>query len=786
MDTAQALKKSSRAELTARPMVIAERGRSRATETAVLVLYSVTLFLGAFLLFGIQPMFTKMVLPMLGGSPAVWNTAMVFFQGSLLLGYSYAHGISRWLPIRSQIIVHTAILLATVSALPIAVAAGWTPPLDQTPIPWLLGLFSVSVGVPFFAVAATAPLLQRWFSRTDHPLAATPYFLYASSNFGSILALVSYPILVEPLLSTGSQAAIWSIGYALLVACILLCGLLLWRVRRGPETRETSASGTLYTIGWRRRCHWILLSAAPSSLLLGVTLYITTDLVAAPLLWVLPLVLYLSTFVIVFSRHPFLKHSWMVRVQPFLILPLVVTFGMVPTAWVIFAPLHLLAFFVTAMVCHGELVKHKPDSRHLTEFYLWMAFGGVLGGIFSAILAPMLFDSIVEYPLAIALACGLRPLLSPGGKHSRYWDVLLPLVLLAFVLLPRLNGGVGVDRYSDAAIIAYAIVIGLSVYLFADRPLRFGLGVCVVLFGFSVTLSTERELLAQERSFFGVHRVLLDPTHEFHVLYDGTTIHGAQHIDPARYREPVTYFHKRSPIGQLFEDIGDVNANHVALIGLGAGAISCYKQPSQQWTIYEIDPLVVEIARNGDYFSYLSECAPGATIVLGDARLSLQQAPNAHFDLIILDAYSSDTVPVHLATREALALYFEKLAPGGLIAAHISSRHLALEQVFANLVADAGAFGRIQSPVAASDFEQRRFLYAADWVVIARHVSDVAFLDDDYRWRDLAPASGTGVWTDDFSNIVQSMRWVRRVREMISPGVRAATGSGSGLHPVSG
>jgi spermidine synthase len=745
--------------------------------TATLALFSATLFVGAFLLFGLQPMFTKMVLPLLGGSPAVWNTAMVFFQGALLLGYGYAHAISHWLPRRVQPLVHALLLTAPVFFLPIAVAEGWRPPADHTPIPWLIALFAISVGAPFLAVSTTAPLLQRWFSHTDHPLADNPYFLYASSNLGSILALLSYPILVEPWLTTRSQATAWTVGYLLLVALTLACGAHLWRTGPTPGATTRPLATAPEPVDWRRRVHWIVLSFAPSSLLLGVTLYVTTDLVATPLLWVVPLTLYLLTFVIVFSRRPVLSHPWMVKAQPYVVLPLAITFGMIPTQWIIFAPLHLLAFFVTAMVCHGELARRRPDHHHLTEFYLWMSVGGVLGGMFSAVVAPLVFDSVVEYPLAVALACCLRPALSRARRYSRRLDFLAPLLLLGFVLLPRATGGVSVENHGATFIVLYAMVIGVAMYLFVDRPVRFGLGVAAVLFGLSVTQSSDTELLTRQRSFFGVHKVQLDPTHRFRVLYHGTTIHGAQHIDPGRRTEPVTYFHRDSPIGQLFEKMDGDRERNVALIGLGAGAIACYKTPPQSWTIYEIDPLVVSLASDRQYFSYLGECAPDARIVLGDARLSLTHAPDSHFDLIILDAYSSDTVPTHLATREAMALYLEKLAPGGLIAAHISNRHLALEEVFAGLAKDARLHGRAQSPIAHSEQEHRAFLYSADWVVLARHPSELAFLDGDYRWRELRPVHGEAVWTDDFSNIVHSMHWVRRLKAKVGIG----SGSGEGI-----
>lgn len=734
----------------------------------MLPLYTLTLFLSALLLFGVQPMFTKMVLPMLGGSPTVWNTAMLFFQGALLLGYGYAHLTTRWLGLKQQSVLHLGVLVIALLVLPFGVAEGWTPPTESTPIPWLLALFAVSVGLPFFAVSTTAPLLQKWFAHTSHPAAVNPYFLYAGSNVGSILALLSYPTLIEPLLSTQGQSQLWSFGYALLLALIAACAFLLWRhfqaLPADQQTREEGAEEEV--ISWSRRLRWIALAFVPSSLMLGVTLYITTDLVAMPLLWVIPLTLYLLTFVIVFSRRPLIKHEWMLLAQPVLLLAIAVTYNLSQANLTVFAPLHLLSFFVVAMVAHGELVRLRPGSHHLTEFYFWMSVGGVLGGLFNGLVAPLLFNSVLEYPLVMVLAYLLRPHFLQGDARSRALDIGLPLLLLVLILVPGYLVGTELAQYSSLAIVAYAMIFGLLVYLFKQRPLRFALGLAVLFFGLGMLKHSGDRLLAQERSFFGVHKVMLDPTGQFHELYHGTTMHGAQSIQAEYQGEPLTYFHRRSPIGRLFSLLNHTGAakrfKRIALVGLGAGAIACYREDWQQWTIYEIDPVVVKLASDDRYFSYLSKCAPNADIVLGDARLSLENAPDGQFDLIILDAYSSDVVPVHLITREALQLYERKLAPHGLLAAHISNRHLNLVGVFGTQAADAGLAALAQRPPNQTEAEYKAYLYAADWVVLARTQEDLQVLAKDSQWRPLAADPAQTVWTDDFSNIFGVIDWGKK------------------------
>ena len=725
--------------------------------TAVLPLFTATLFLSALLLFWIQPMVAKMVLPLLGGGPNVWNTAMMFFQATLLAGYAYAHLATRVLSLRRQILVHVAILAAAFVSLPVAVAE--VPAIEGAPALWLLGLLAVSIGLPFFAVSATAPLLQRWFGQTSHPHARDPYFRYGASNLGSILALLGYPLLIEPLLRAGQQSWIWTGGYSALGGLILLCGF--WMLRSaGPAAAaaaQTAAPVADERVSWGRRLHWTALAFAPSSLLLGVTAYLTTDVAAVPLLWVLPLVLYLLTYVLIFARKPPLRHRWMVAIQPYV---LCVAFIALPLKGDFLTALgvHLSVFFVTAMVCHGELVKRRPGAGRLTEFYLFMAFGGMLGGVFNALVAPLLFPGIYEYALAMIAACALRPGSGGGGVKARLRDVALPGLLLAAVLASQVFAQVEPGVQAVRLFVLLHVVVAIAVFGFKERRLRFALGVAVALLA-PMDFGSAGGNLTQQRSFFAVYRVKSVEDGRFHLLFQGTTSHGAQATDPALRREPLGYYARPGPLGQLFAALerggGPVN---IGLVGLGTGAALCYARPGQAWTAYEIDPLVARLAQTPEYFHYWSDCADPETtrLILGDARISLRDAPDGGFDLLILDAYNSDSVPVHLMTREALALYREKLSPNGLLMFHLSNRHLDLPGVLAALVADGGMSGRVQ-------FHQRdkdavKYLLSSIWAVAAAKEADLALLDGDPRWRPLEAPLGADVWTDDFSNIVRALK----------------------------
>ena len=735
----------------------------------MLLVYALTIGVSATLLFLVQPMFARMVLPMLGGTPAVWNTAMLFYQAMLLLGYIYAHLATRRLGVRRQALLHLALLLVPLLVLPIGAPEGWVPPTAANPIPWLLSLLFVSVGLPFFAISATSPMLQQWFAGSGHRGAADPYFLYAASNLGSMLALLSYPTLLEPMLSLPDQSRLWTAGYALLIALMAASAALLWRTTpaaasampRVPAEREVAAR----PVTGRRRLRWIMLALVPSGLMLNVTTYLSTDIAAIPLLWVVPLALYLLTFILVFASRPLLPHRLMVRAMPIVLLPLLIAMmaGATQPATLV-VPLHLLVFFVITMVCHGELAHDRPATRHLTEFYLSMSLGGVLGGALNALVAPLVFDGVWEYPLTLVLACLMMPReAAPGSsRRQRLLDLLLPLGL--FVLSAALvMGGQSSGRFAGP--LGTGLMFGLPALLcfpFSRRPLRFGLGVAGVLLASTLYLGWQGRVLYAERSFFGISRVALGTGEGYHLLVSGGTIHGMQSLDPARRREPLTYYYPTGPLGQLFAERARQPGwakQPIAGIGLGAGSVACYTAPGQPLTFYEIDPVVERIARDERYFTFLRDCAPRTEVVLGDARLTLAGAPEGRYSLLILDAYSSDAIPVHLITREALALYLEKLAPGGLLAFHISNRHLDLEPVLGNLAQDAGLAALFQHDVRLTVEEGERGKTGSQWLVMARDAEDFGALAADKRWQPARVDPAAGVWTDSFSSILSVFKW---------------------------
>ena len=722
----------------------------------------------ALLLFLVQPMFAKMVLPSLGGTPQVWNTCMVFFQGMLLVGYAYAHLGSRWLAPRRQAAVHVGLLLLSLLMLPIW--PRYLDPGEAAPIPWLVGLMLVSLGVPFFMLSASAPLLQRWFAASTHERASDPYFLYGASNLGSMAALIGYPVLVEPLLTLRQQSAAWSWGYTALAALIGLCALLLHLTAASTATAQPTAlkGGTTVAdqpVTFGRRMRWAMLAFAPSSLLLGVTTHITTDVAAIPLLWVAPLALYLLTFVVVFARRPVLKHAWMVRIQPFVILavliPLIWNQGTTSTEM---ALLHLLMFFSCAMVCHGELANDRPDTRHLTEFYLWMSVGGVLGGIFNALLAPLVFNRVIEYPIAIAIACALRPTLKPGGRWALALDIALPVAVVAALLtyaftVPQLPG-------PNVLVLAIGVIaaVGVIAFWFRTRPIRFGLLIGLLFLSAQLGASQQGSI-AVMRSFFGVHQIATALHGNYRVLIHGTTIHGAQAVDPSGAREPLTYFHRDGPLGQTFLMLDQrLDGKRIGVAGLGAGTIACYARPRGRMTFYEIDPMVVEIASNPKYFSYVTQCGRSApNIVLGDARLTMAREPDGDFALLILDAFSSDSVPVHLITQQAVEMYLRKLAPGGVLAFNISNRYLDLAPVLAAIARNLGLVGRVsdERPPPRSEARWHPMRSASGWVVLARERTDLGSLWWDHRWAPLPDDPRAIAWTDDFSNIIGTLRAFR-------------------------
>jgi len=752
-------------------------------EALLLPLYAGAVFVSALLLFSVQPMVGKMLLPLLGGTPAVWNTCMVFFQAALLAGYGYTHVVTTRVGVRGQGGLHLAVLLLPLLVLPIAVSPGTAPPADGSPSWWLLGQLVVAVGLPFTVVSTSAPLVQKWFASTGHAAAGDPYFLYAASNAGSLLALLAYPFVVEPALTVRQQSRAWMCGYALLVLLMTLCAQRVGRAaalssaqsaKTGGDTAGAVADGATAAPSLRLRLAWLFLAFVPSSLMLGVTTHVTTNLATVPLLWVIPLALYLLTFVLAFARRAVVPARTWTGMLPFVVLPLAAfmfqELGRI--AWLVI-PLHLLVFFVAAMVCHTRLAGSRPAPAHLTGFYLWMSMGGVLGGLFNALIAPVVFTSIVEYPLALVLAClAMAPWRRRGGEPARRFrsgseaDAIVGDVLVAGLLgvaaagVPgafpgggRWGGGVGrAVAFGVPALVCFGL---------KSRPVRFALALAVVLAaGAQVTSRQHGTLVHSERDFFGVKRITVDAQSGLRTLVHGGVIHGCQSLDPARSAEPLTYYHRTGPLGDVFRAFTDTPVTQrVAVIGLGTGSIAAYATPGAQFTFYEIDPAVVRLARDPQCFTFLQQCRGAWEVVLGDGRLALADAPQQGYGMIILDAFSADAIPAHLLTREALRLYLAKLQPGGLLVFHVSNRYLDLKPVLAGLAEEAGLVCRYRTDAHLHADEKAEGKTASEWVVLARDAAGLRGLAEEGRWRPTSVPPHLPVWTDQYSNLLSLLRW---------------------------
>ena len=735
----------------------------------LLYLYAAALLLSAALLFMVQPMVARMILPFLGGSPAVWNTCLLFFQSLLLLGYLYAHFAGKWLGIKRHMLMHVALIAAALYFLPVTIPAGLLEHPETNPVHRVLWVLLLSVGFPFLVLSANAPLLQKWFAATDHRAARDPYFLYAASNAGSLLGLLAYPFWLEPRLSLGEQAWFWLYVYLGFFIVAILCGLTL----HGSTTTHVSLAAELGPAGgdapsrtqvsFLRRLRWIVLSFTPSSLLLGVTTYITTDLASVPLLWVLPLSLYLTSFIVAYQRGSWASHPFIVKRQAFLLIAAAITFfAMATSPAIILLPLHLLAFFVTCLVCHGELAKERPATQHLTEYYLWISFGGVLGGFFNGFLAPLIFTRVQEYPLAIIIAALVRPPLdTTAGNRAGYardfvWAIAFFVIILSVVLW--LNGTVAISaRHAHIIIFGLAGLIGLS---FARRPLRFGLGISAIMFATIWYNGPFGELLFSERSFFGVYRAMREPERNLHVMFHGTTLHGSQNLDPKKRLQPLSYYHPSGPAGEAFKALADNDSTKpVAIVGLGAGAMACYGKPGQDLVFYEIDALVERIARDQALFTYLQDCPPRVSIRIGDARVTVATAADQAYGVFVLDAFSGDAIPIHLLTREAVELYLSKLMPEGVLLIHISNRHMDLVPVVDRIAAELKLTAFLRRDAEVSAMERAEGREPSTWAILARQPHRLASFRNDSRWQLLNGDRKGELWTDHYANVLQVLRW---------------------------
>ena len=719
-------------------------------------LFAVTILTGSFLLFLVQPLVARLALPRLGGAPNVWNSAMLVYQALLLGGYAYAHALSR-LAVGRQALIHLALLVAAAFTLPIALPAIAPPQAGQEAL-WVPYLFLLTIGPVFFVVSAQAPLMQQWFAA--HSRAGDPYPLYAASNLGSFAGLLAYPLIVEPLLPLGAQSRYWALGYGLLVVLVALAAL----VRRGapaPAALHANAEAEDEPAPDARRILlWLALSAVPSGLMLSTTTHLTTDIFAMPLLWVIPLGLYLLSFSLAFAEKRRLA-GWMTAAAPVVIAAagaLAMLGSSRPSLLAVAASLTLL--FVVAVALHARLYENRPSPARLTQFYLVMSAGGVLGGLFTALIAPLVFDWTWEHPILILAAAALLPLGTWSGYLARIFKseetTRLGIIALLFALF------IGASRLFDARMmsidwslleIALFVALIAAAVLLAARRWAFVAACAALLAALGAMVQAQTSLAGlRSRSYFGIYTVR-DGGDGLKQLIHGTTLHGVQRLD-AGVNEPTTYYGREAGVGLALTQAPAMFGDkaRIGVVGLGVGTLACYKQPGQRWTFFEIDPAVLAYSTRGD-FTFMHNCAPEAPTVIGDARLKLEGLPANSFDILVVDAFSSDAIPLHLMTKEAQAGYFRTLAPNGLLLIHISNRFIRLEPVLSALAKD----GKLASAV-RTDSTAGKGLTTSTWVAMSRDPAQLAKLTADGKWRPLAPPARE-VWRDDYASILPYLIW---------------------------
>jgi SAM-dependent methyltransferase len=718
-----------------------------------------TLFASAFLLFVCQPMVGKMVLPFLGGAAAVWTTCVLFFQVMLLAGYVYAHALGRVRDVRKQILTHGLVLLLPLAFLPIRFAGASTESLFQHPSLQLLLRLAASVGVPFFVVSTTAPLLQNWLSRTEDSSARDPYFLYSASNMGSLLALIAYPFLMEPRVGVAAQSRLWFVGYTLLLALLVFASALLWqRPRAVAAVYDRRQHRNLDIAGSHRRpLQWVAAAFVPSGLMLAVTNHIAANLASAPFLWTVPLAIYLLTFIFAFARRFRVTSARVSRLIPVVLLatfPAVAAGVVAPPGlnWIIIGG-HLILLCSGALLCHTALAESRPAPQHLTEFYFWIALGGVLGGVFTAIIAPAGFKTVLEYPLIVATLAFFRS----GIEEKPNWlvPVLFGAVIFVIWIVFRATG---LDSSTEAAALAHTSFIFVC-YKLKNHVQRFAATFAVLIMAYSFILPDYIEGANRAyvgRNFFGVKKVLDEPATHLRKFLHGDTLHGIESTDAARAGKPLSYYYPNGSVADIVEMLRERGRQQrFGVVGLGSGTMAAYADANHHVTFYEIDPSIEPIARQ--YFTFLARCGSNCDVIIGDGRLQLVQAGNESFDLLMLDAFSSDSVPTHLVSREALQLYLSKLAPDGILLFHVSNRFLDVERLVSSLVIDAGlvAFSRFDD---AGDL-RKEGKSSANHVVAARRLEDLGSIAANPTWKRVTRPSDFQLWTDDYSNLLSLIRW---------------------------
>ena len=757
--------------------------------------YALTIFTGAFLLFQVQPLIGKYILPWFGGGPGVWTTCMLFFQVLLLGGYAYAHLISRYVKPRRQAIVHLFLLVAALALLPITPRDALKPTGDGNPTLEILWLLAASLGLPYFVLSSTGPLMQQWFSRTNPGV--SPYRLYALSNVGSLLALVSYPFFFESYLTRRAQAGFWSWGLVVFVIGCGYCAAKLWRAAPATSDRHTSGSPSADAGEIPLETHPfevevpplvpllppvpLLLPACASVLLLATTNKLCLDVAVIPFLWVLPLALYLLSFILCFDNP-----RWYSR--------FLFTFALIAAlsglCWALYegsdasirrqVAVYCGGLFVCCMACHGELYRIRPDPRHLTTFYLMIAAGGALGGVFVAVIAPAVFLDYYELHVGLFL-CGLlfTTVLARDRdpRHERLWRwlaCLLPFVLFGGLdwYLVRPNGPYSVipKGYVLGLRIAMWLILVLVVagawrWLFGNRRVwRFLVVFClslgVVALGTALWKQASKSghnWVYRSRNFYGLLTVVEyrqdEPEGHYFLLKHGRITHGIQFVDLAQAKWPTTYYGQKSGVGLAMRALPE-GAKRIGLVGLGTGTMAAYGQAGDYVRFYEINPAVKRLATS--QFTYLTNCASKVDVVLGDARLSMEREPPQGFDLLALDAFSSDAIPVHLLTKEAFDIYERHLKPGGIIAVHISNHFLDLEPVVLNLAK------RFQYQVANISYDENDdewWEYSCTWILLT-HSKDILNSQSISAATSAVSTNSVKIplWTDDFASLFQILK----------------------------
>ncbi|HET7769138.1 MAG TPA: fused MFS/spermidine synthase [Chloroflexota bacterium] len=731
--------------------------------------------LGAFLLFLAQPLFARSALPAYGGGAVVWTAALVFSQVALVVGYAYAH-LSGTLPPRTQVVLHLGLLWTLLAAPGIGVPSGYVP--ERTALLDFLLVATTRLGPRLVVIAGTGVLLQRWLAAARPAQAGASYALYAASSAGSLLGLLAFPFVLEPALQLADQERLWTALYAALALLATVCARGVLQVSADPEVVLVRSGGgaAAGAIAWpnaRRAAAWMALAAAPCSAMVALTSVLTIDVAAVPLIWVAPLAVYLLTYVLAFA--PGERKGLPPAIGALLVLPAVVaTAGRLTSPLGLLLVVHLGALYAVALGCHARLAAARPSAERSSGFYLCVSVGGAVGGLLAGVAAPAVLNTLAEYPVALvgAWLLALR-LPGRGERRAALRDVAWALGVgaLAAALLGRAG-----DGWAITGVVGSGVLLAppaLACLTFARRPLRFGLAAGALLLVAHVAPAAGTALHAK-RTPYGLHRVRVvqgdAPEERYHLLFHGTTMHGIQRWEGGESGiEPLSYYHRGSGIADLFRvwraalGVGP-GSGKVGVVGLGTGALACYGAPGERWTFFELDPEVARIARDNQLFTYLRDCPARSEVVVGDGRLGLAEVEDGSLGVLVMDAYSSDAPPVHLLTREALALYMRKLTPGGVVAFHISNRHLDLEPVLGALARELGWLCLVRSEEAPSAAADGAVTGAASskWAVMGRLGAEggaLRRLAADRRWLAARTEPDIPAWSDGYAPVARIMRW---------------------------